>query len=310
MLEILDDEKIIKLDVRDKDEWLGISSSPYGIDFAPKKGRIPNAVWIEWYKFITEDMLSVKSLEIIQYELNKKDIKPTDKIVLYCFKGARLSNTYISLRKLGYKNIQIYFAGWNEWCRKENAPIINEIENTNNPILQENIMLKKKLDELNLKQANLIDFPKYNVQPTFAFNREGEICSANEAKKQQLPDITRYRDIFPDTDTLDIYNIIDNNQERETTVSNDTRYYSLKIRGSRDSNKILMYSFDTTEINTLNEPLDKKIQELEQSEAMFKLFVDVAPVLVNSFDKDGKCILLRYIFLLNQLKNPAINSTI
>lgn len=51
MIKIIDNHSTVVLDTRDKDEWLGISSSPYGIDFAPKKGRLPNAVWIEWYNF-------------------------------------------------------------------------------------------------------------------------------------------------------------------------------------------------------------------------------------------------------------------
>lgn len=87
MLEIINDEKIITLDVRDKDEWVGISSSPYGIDFAPKKGRLPNAVWIEWYQFITKDMLSVESLDKMKLELLKKDIKVDDDIVYIALKG-------------------------------------------------------------------------------------------------------------------------------------------------------------------------------------------------------------------------------
>ncbi len=32
-----------KLDVRDVDEWIADSSSPYGKDFCPRKGRIPGA---------------------------------------------------------------------------------------------------------------------------------------------------------------------------------------------------------------------------------------------------------------------------
>lgn len=255
MLNIIKDDSIIKLDVRDKDEWIGISSSPYGINFAPKKGRIPNSVWIEWYDFITEDMLSVASLDKIQIELNKKAIKENDNIVLYCFKGARIANSYIALRKLGYENIRIYFAGWNEWCRKDNAPIINEVENNDNPILQENILLKNKLDELNLKQANLIDFPKYNKEPIFAFTREGEICSANEAKKEHLSHITKIQDIIIDFTKKDIYNMIDNNQEKNLTIYVKDKYYSTQLRGSRNSNKILVYCFDTTEINHLNNSL-------------------------------------------------------
>ena len=40
------------LDVRDVDEWIGESSSPYGKDFCPRKGRIPGAVWLEWYRMM------------------------------------------------------------------------------------------------------------------------------------------------------------------------------------------------------------------------------------------------------------------
>lgn len=38
MLESLDNPDIVKLDVRDVDEWVATSSSPYGIDFCPRKG--------------------------------------------------------------------------------------------------------------------------------------------------------------------------------------------------------------------------------------------------------------------------------
>jgi len=41
------DPNIVKLDTRDVDEWIARSSSPYGKDFCPRKGRIPGAVWIE-----------------------------------------------------------------------------------------------------------------------------------------------------------------------------------------------------------------------------------------------------------------------
>src|SRR5579862_5390644 len=42
----------IKLDTRDVDEWIAASSSPYGKDFCPRKGRIPGAVWIESYRMM------------------------------------------------------------------------------------------------------------------------------------------------------------------------------------------------------------------------------------------------------------------
>src|SRR6516225_4400469 len=43
---------LVKLDTRDVDEWIAESSSPYGKDFCPRKGRIPGAVWIEWYRMM------------------------------------------------------------------------------------------------------------------------------------------------------------------------------------------------------------------------------------------------------------------
>ncbi|MFI9652109.1 hypothetical protein [Guyparkeria halopsychrophila] len=42
-------DDVVLLDVRDVDEWIAESSSPYGKDFCPRKGRLPEAVWIEWY---------------------------------------------------------------------------------------------------------------------------------------------------------------------------------------------------------------------------------------------------------------------
>jgi len=291
MLNIIKDDSIIVLDVRDKDEWMGISSSPYGINFAPKKGRLPNAIWIEWYDFITEDMLSVKSLDKIQRALDKKDVKREDNIVLYCFKGARLSNSYIALRKLGYENIRIYFAGWNEWCRKENAPIINEIDNIDNPILQENILLKQQLDTINLQYTSLIDFNRYNKEALFAFNRDGEICSANDATYEKLPHIKHYKDIYPNYTINEIFNLIDNNQEKNLTIEKNGRYFSLQLRGSKDTNKIIVHTFETTEIYTLNKTLDAKIKEAKHSKEMFSLLFDLAPILIDAFDRDGKCIL-------------------
>src|ERR1700761_2344199 len=52
MLAALDKPNIAILDVRDIDEWIGESSSPYGKDFCPRKGRIPGAVWLEWYRMM------------------------------------------------------------------------------------------------------------------------------------------------------------------------------------------------------------------------------------------------------------------
>ena len=119
------DPKVIKLDVRDVDEWIGESSSPYGKDFCPRKGRIPHAVWIEWYRMMkpTPSGQMFKSREEILAECATVGITADTPVVIYCFKGARASNTLVALEEAGIKTVRIYFGSWNEWSRDPSLPI-------------------------------------------------------------------------------------------------------------------------------------------------------------------------------------------
>jgi thiosulfate/3-mercaptopyruvate sulfurtransferase len=125
MLAALDDPSIIKLDVRDIDEWIGESSSPYGKDFCPRKGRLPNAKWIEWYRMMKPTAAGpmFKSPDEVRAECRSAGIGPDATIYLYCFKGARASNTYLALKEAGYENVKMYFGSWNEWSRDPSLPI-------------------------------------------------------------------------------------------------------------------------------------------------------------------------------------------
>ncbi len=116
---------IAKLDVRDVDEWIGESSSPYGKDFCPRKGRLPNAVWIEWYRMMkpTPAGQMFKSRAEILAECATVGITPDTPVMLYCFKGARASNTFVALKEAGIKDVKIYFGSWNEWSRDPSLPI-------------------------------------------------------------------------------------------------------------------------------------------------------------------------------------------
>src|SRR5262245_19853745 len=119
------DPNIVKLDTRDVDEWIADSSSPYGKDFCPRKGRIPGAKWIEWYRMMkpTPAGPMFKSSEEILAECASVGITPTTPVVLYCFKGARASNTLVALKEAGLENVTLYFGSWNEWSRDPSLPI-------------------------------------------------------------------------------------------------------------------------------------------------------------------------------------------
>ncbi len=124
MLAALDSD-IVLLDVRDVDEWIGESSSPYGKDYAPRKGRIPGAKWIEWYRFMkpTGQGAMFKSPDEIRADCRTAGISPKDPVYLYCFKGARASNTYVALKEAGFSDVRMYFGSWNEWSREPGLPI-------------------------------------------------------------------------------------------------------------------------------------------------------------------------------------------
>jgi thiosulfate/3-mercaptopyruvate sulfurtransferase len=125
MLSALEDPEIVKLDVRDFDEWFGISSSPYGVDYCPRKGRIPEARWLEWYRMMKPGPAgpAFKSREEILAECKTVGISEDTPVILYCFKGARTSNTFVALKEAGIKNVRNYFGSWNEWSRDSELPI-------------------------------------------------------------------------------------------------------------------------------------------------------------------------------------------
>ncbi len=115
----------VLLDVRDVDEWIGTSSSPYGPDFCPRKGRIPGARWIEWYRLMKPSATGpvFKSKQEILAECASVGITPTTPVYLYCFKGARASNSLVALKEAGVTDVRLYFGSWNEWSRDESLPI-------------------------------------------------------------------------------------------------------------------------------------------------------------------------------------------
>jgi len=121
----ISDDAVTLLDVRDIDEWIGTSSSPYGVDFCPRKGRIPGAVWIEWYRMMkpTAEGPMMKSGEEVLAECATAGISKDSTVQIYCFKGARASNTYLALKEAGIENVSIYFGSWNEWSRDDSLPI-------------------------------------------------------------------------------------------------------------------------------------------------------------------------------------------
>ncbi len=64
-----------------------------------------------------------KSPDEIMAEAHTVGIGPSTPVYLYCFKGARASNTLVALREAGVHDVRMYFGSWNEWSRDESLPI-------------------------------------------------------------------------------------------------------------------------------------------------------------------------------------------
>jgi thiosulfate/3-mercaptopyruvate sulfurtransferase len=122
---ILGDPRAVLLDNRDLPEWEGESSSPYGVDFAPRKGRLPGARRVDWNTFLDSSGNPVffHSPGEIRRFAAEHGLHPDQEIILYCFKGSRSSNTWIALHRAGFRRVRLFLGSWNEWSRNGELPV-------------------------------------------------------------------------------------------------------------------------------------------------------------------------------------------
>lgn len=125
VIRALGDPRTVLLDNRDLPEWEGESSSPYGIDFAPRKGRLPGARRVEWNTFLDRfrtPVLFHSPGEILRLA-SEHSLDPDQDIILYCFKGSRSANSWIALRRAGFRKVRLFLGSWNEWSRDAGLPV-------------------------------------------------------------------------------------------------------------------------------------------------------------------------------------------
>src|SRR5574342_336411 len=108
-------DKIKLVDSRTKEEFNGIEIR------AARGGHIPNAVNIDWKLNITEDgiMKNNQSLSEVYQQISKDE-----EIVTYCQGGYRAANSFLALKKLGFKNVKVYVGSWGEWGNRLDLPIV------------------------------------------------------------------------------------------------------------------------------------------------------------------------------------------
>jgi len=106
------------LDVRSLDEYVGHPRYP-------RSGRIPNAKWWPWEANVDfEHGFVPRSNAVLQSELDKIGVKDSDKeLILYCRSGHRASQSYLTLRSLGYTNVRLYDGSMAEYANQRDLPL-------------------------------------------------------------------------------------------------------------------------------------------------------------------------------------------
>ncbi|VVE05184.1 Thiosulfate sulfurtransferase [Pandoraea soli] len=87
--------------------------------------KIPGSVWLEWYRMMkpTPAGQMFKSPAEILAECATVGIRRDTPVVVFCFKGARASNTFVALEEAGIRDVRLYLGSWNEWSRDPSLPI-------------------------------------------------------------------------------------------------------------------------------------------------------------------------------------------
>ena len=106
----LDHLKIV--DARTKEEYDGT------IVRSANAGHIPGSTNIDWNENIANDGTLKNEKELSElYQFSKYD-----EIITYCHGAYRAANTFLALKKIGFKNIRVYLGSWGEWGNKLDLP--------------------------------------------------------------------------------------------------------------------------------------------------------------------------------------------
>ena len=91
--------------------------SEYALLLDQQGGNIPGAIHL-WYLDLFEeypDYFVLKDKESILEELKVRNITKDKTIVVYCESAPQSALVYLVLRELGYPDVRLYLAGYDEW---------------------------------------------------------------------------------------------------------------------------------------------------------------------------------------------------
>jgi thiosulfate/3-mercaptopyruvate sulfurtransferase len=109
VLATLDDPAVVILDVRSAEEYAG--------------AHVPGAVNVDYLlnRAATEPSFWLPQADLwAMYE--QAGVTTDKRVIVYCRTGARASVTHFTLRLIGYDDVTLYSAGWEEWGQDPETP--------------------------------------------------------------------------------------------------------------------------------------------------------------------------------------------
>ena len=117
--ENLDNENFLVLDSRSEAEYLGQETN----SAAPRKGRIPGSVHLEWSAVLTEDGNFKSPAEITELYQAAGVTKEKEVIAVLSHNGVRAAHSFLTLKLLGYENLKLYDEAWVGWSSRSDLPV-------------------------------------------------------------------------------------------------------------------------------------------------------------------------------------------
>jgi thiosulfate/3-mercaptopyruvate sulfurtransferase len=120
--------KDVLLNLNNKDVQLIDSRTPAeyaGLDLRGNKrgGHIPGAQLLNALDFLDVDAKQTIDFDEAKAKVEKLIPDKNKTVVLYCQSGARCSHKELILRDLGYTNVVLYDASWQEWGNRSDTPV-------------------------------------------------------------------------------------------------------------------------------------------------------------------------------------------
>lgn len=106
------------IDVRSEQEYIGQVKQR-------RSGHIPGARLWSWDNAVDFDnQFKFKPKSVLEAELKKIGlVKKTQAVILYCHSAHRASQSYLTLRYLGFKNVKVFDGSMKQYVLTANAPL-------------------------------------------------------------------------------------------------------------------------------------------------------------------------------------------